>query len=696
MSTPFATASLYVGDLRSDVTESQLFDIFKNVGTVASIRVCRDAISRRSLGYAYVNFHTVADAERALDTMNYTLILGKPCRIMWSHRDPSRRKMGAGNVFIKNLDKSVNNQQLYDTFSAFGNILSCKVETDDNGVSKGYGYVHFEKEEDAKTAVEKVNGMLIAGKKVFVGPFKSRKERSATEGHEKNFTNVYVKNLDPETTDEKLKDAFAKFGEITSAVVMHHPETGLSRGFGFVNFREHEAAERAVAEGNGMLVGTKNVVACRAQKKSERERELRRRFEQLKSEQPHAGQNVYVRNLDDSITDEELRTLFAPYGSITSAKVMIDPTSKISRGFGFVSFSTPEEAHKAISEVNGVLVHNKPLYVALAQKKEVRRQQLEMQHNQRIHSAFPPTMAPAYIHQAGPIFYAPGMMPPPPGQRYMFPTPQQGVMRGAPAGWRQGPGAIPAPGGAPHRGGAPYQQMAAYGMPQMGGMGRAPRQQGRRGISNPPMQMMAMQAMKPGDAATAAMAQPWRSYKINAAARNQQPFPGVAAPTAAAVPSAVVAAPVAAAAPVDATAATAPAATVAATVAAEAAPAAPIDYSTLSPEELRQTVGEQLFGVVYMQFPNQEQRCGKITGMLLESMEISELIKLLDDQQGLAKKIDEANTVYEAHQRKLADAQFASEASPATATSEQPQPSADASATTAPEQQSTTAQPQAQ
>lgn len=194
-------ASLYVGDLDADVTEAMLYEVFNSVGPVGSIRVCRDSVTRRSLGYGYVNFHNVKDAERALDTLNYSSIKGRSCRIMWSQRDPSLRKSGAGNIFVKNLDPNIDNKALYDTFSLFGNILSCKVASDASGKSRGYGFVHYETEEAAKQAIERVNGMQIGEKTVEVTTFLKNDEKAKGD----SFTNLYVKNFPADWDEAKFK-----------------------------------------------------------------------------------------------------------------------------------------------------------------------------------------------------------------------------------------------------------------------------------------------------------------------------------------------------------------------------------------------------------------------------------------------------------------------------------------------------------
>uniref|UniRef100_A0AAY5KQ44 Polyadenylate-binding protein n=1 Tax=Esox lucius TaxID=8010 RepID=A0AAY5KQ44_ESOLU len=380
----YPLASLYVGDLHPDVTEAMLYQKFSPAGPIMSIRVCRDVITRRSLGYAYINFQQPADAECALDTMNYEVLKGRPIRIMWSQRDPGLRKSGVGNIFIKNMDESIDNKALYDTFSAFGNILSCKVVCDENG-SKGYGFVHFETQEAANRAIDTMNGMLLNDRKVFVGHFKSRKERQAEFGAKAmKFTNVYIKNFGEDYCDEKLKDVFSAFGRTLSVRVMMD-ERGRSRGFGFVNYENHEDAQRAVDEMNGKeLVPGRFLYVGRAQKRMERQGELKRKFELIKQERIHRNQgvNLYVKNLDDGLDDEKLRKEFAPYGTITSAKVMTDGGH--SKGFGFVCFSSPEEATKAVTEMNGRIVSTKPLYVALAQRKEERKAILTNKYMQRL------------------------------------------------------------------------------------------------------------------------------------------------------------------------------------------------------------------------------------------------------------------------------------------------------------------------
>lgn len=565
-------ASLYVGDLSADVTEAILYDVFKNVGQVASIRVCRHAVTRVSLGYAYVNFVTPADAERALETLKYTPIKDRPIRIMWSNRDPTLRKDAVANVFIKNLHKDIDEGQLHESFSQFGEILSCKIAREDDGVSRGHGFVQFKRQEDADLAIKHANGLKLHDMEIYVALFQPSRER------QEKYTNLYVKLVPKAWSDDDLKKYFEKIGPVSSAVVMRE-EGGASKGFGFVNYTEPEHATRAtevlhnkVPEG-----GDEALYVGRAMKKPEREKVLKSQRSELTSK--FQGVNLYIKNLDDSVDDKRLEEIFKGYGTIASAHVMRNDKG-VSKGFGFVCFGSPDEAQKALHEMQGKIVISKPLYVAFHEPKEARKAKLEAQHQARSLQRVP--MLGSGMFPGQPMGYFPGM---PQRQPFMFPQGGMPIHRGAPRG-------------------PPFN-----GMPPAAGMQVQPGQPGpiRRGPNGPGGPSVSRgRGAQPSRGGARGGAR--GGYGGHGKGASRGDHAGGAAAAAGSAPGSH------------------PALNAA-------------QLAQMSEEERRIVLGNALFSAVS---PKNPSNAGKIVGMLLEGMDPSEIIAVLENESALDDKIQEA------------------------------------------------------
>jgi len=262
---------------------------------------------------------------------------------------------------------------------------------------------------------------------------------------------------------------------------MRNPD-GTSKGFGFVCFEKHDDASKAVDAMHGNMFGAKKIWCGPAQKKSEREQELKSKFRVLKLEQmtKYTGINLYIKNLEDEINEERLKKEFSAFGAIKSARIMVDDKEN-SRGFGFVCYTTPDEAQRAINEMNCRILQGctKPLYVALHEPKEIRRHKLLQRHNSRTQGAirpgpvptpsnvFPATAQQVFYPSAVPAYYYPNQVvrgggrgtwtsaAHPPGTHFAAPAPSQAVYSGqppAPASRGGGRGGV---GGASGAGGPP-------------------------------------------------------------------------------------------------------------------------------------------------------------------------------------------------------------------------------------------------
>jgi len=164
---------------------------------------------------------------------------------------------------------------------------------------------------------------------------------------------------------------------------------------------------------------------------SEHQAELQKKFKHLKMEQitRYQGINLYIKNLEDDIDEERLKKEFSAFGQIRSAKIMDD--KGVSKGFGFICFTTAEEAQHAINEMNSRILQGctKPLYVALHEPKDIRRQKLAQRHAHRTKHLRPPNVPNVPV---GPGSF---VSAPPPTVYYQTPGPAGS----APFGYQQNP-----------------------------------------------------------------------------------------------------------------------------------------------------------------------------------------------------------------------------------------------------------------
>ncbi|EAX98383.1 Polyadenylate-binding protein, putative [Trichomonas vaginalis G3] len=371
---------LFVGDLPGYVDGNFIKELFREYGNFPSGTITVKKHKSLDKSFAFVTFESHELARRALLEVNYTKLDGVPIRILWS--DPATKraiKKDFCTLIIFDLDEYIEAAQLHDIFSNFGEVVSCKIPLT-NGKPRGDGYVTFYKEEDAMRVKNDLAQASINGKPIQIVLYCKPTRKNSEE----TFTNVFIKPLLVKyfKTNEDLAKLMKDFGEFVNPSIKFNDD-GTSSEFGFCNFMYHQDAVKAVESLNGKMhiSGEFEFVCCRAQTKAERQAflaeqsaEFRRRlYEETR------GRNLYIKNIDRSINDEEFEEYFKQFGEVEKCLISREAQEPHeSKGFGFVLFKTKEGAQNALKNTIITPLKGKILYVNYFIMKEEREHILPM------------------------------------------------------------------------------------------------------------------------------------------------------------------------------------------------------------------------------------------------------------------------------------------------------------------------------
>ncbi|KAK7396777.1 hypothetical protein VNO78_17935 [Psophocarpus tetragonolobus] len=171
---------LYVGNLPYSITNSQLAELFREAGTVASVEIVYDRVTDRSRGFAFVTMGSVEDAKEAIRMFDGSQVGGRTVKVNFPEVPKGGERLVMGpkirnnyrgfvdsphKIYAGNLGWGLTSQGLREAFAAQPGVLSAKVIYERNsGRSRGFGFVSFETAESAQAALDVMNGVEVQGR----------------------------------------------------------------------------------------------------------------------------------------------------------------------------------------------------------------------------------------------------------------------------------------------------------------------------------------------------------------------------------------------------------------------------------------------------------------------------------------------------------------------------------------------------
>lgn len=251
--------------------ENYLHRCFASTGEISSIKVIRNKQTGLSEGYGFVEFYSHATAEKVLQ--NYAGVLmpntDQPFRLNWatfSTGEKTSDNVSDLSIFVGDLAADVTDSLLHETFaSVYPSVKAAKVVFDANtGRSKGYGFVRFGDDNERSQAMTQMNGVYCSSRPMRIGAATPRKSSGHQQGGQSNGTSsqpesdstnttIFVGGLDPNVTEEDLRQPFSQYGEIVSVKIP------VGKGCGFVQFANRNNAEEALQKLNGTTIGKQTV-----------------------------------------------------------------------------------------------------------------------------------------------------------------------------------------------------------------------------------------------------------------------------------------------------------------------------------------------------------------------------------------------------------------------------------------------------